>query len=261
MKNISRNVFSLKALIYGLAICAALSIVLYSALFVFSMYKNFSYAHFVGLLFLWQTQIGASFAILAGSLAASVVLEQTSSARNIEKQKRANRKEALRAILPLALMKMSDYAEQSVDLCEDMITNSRNGLGQNSTHKATDIPNDWILTLTEFIEHSDDADRQPFIETIKKTQIQHSRVKGLVARVDGKKPHQIALRQNAIESCIDSLEIHARASRLFEYSRGDRDNVPHSLSKDDVKTSARLLLTPGQYETEILEAVDRRTFK
>jgi hypothetical protein len=83
----------------------------YVWLFVRSMNRHhWALEHLIALLYLWQTQTGAAFALAAAGLGAIVILHQTGSTRRLEEMRRERRAAALRAMLPLDLMELITYA-------------------------------------------------------------------------------------------------------------------------------------------------------
>jgi hypothetical protein len=79
-------------LVVGTPTLAAL--VLYGCLFVRSMLRHWTLEHLIALLFLWQTQMGAAFAIAAALLGAGAILYQTETTQRLEEARRKQAKDA-----------------------------------------------------------------------------------------------------------------------------------------------------------------------
>ena len=61
----------------------------------------------------WQTIIAAMIALLAAFIAWKNTNRQIENANNLERQRQARKRAALRAVLPLALSSVADYAQKS----------------------------------------------------------------------------------------------------------------------------------------------------
>jgi hypothetical protein len=102
-----------------------------------------------------------------------------------QEQNRSDRKHAaVRAVLPLALAKISGYAEQSVHGLNDLVgkcdSNGRLPPGTASTSLVESVPSEALETLTEFIEYSDTLDVSIIESTTAWIQIHDSRIRSLI---------------------------------------------------------------------------------
>ena len=104
-----------RSLVWLLVTCIALIFAglagTYLWLFVQSMLHQPTREHLTTLLFLWQTQTGAAFALAAAFIGAVAVLHQTTATARRSDARRGRRATALRAVLPLMLSELIGYTE------------------------------------------------------------------------------------------------------------------------------------------------------
>lgn len=78
-----------------------------------------TWKHLIELLYLWQAQTGAAFALAAAVLGAIVIPHQTGTTRRLEETRRTRRADTLRAVLPLILTELADYAANCAGFLPD----------------------------------------------------------------------------------------------------------------------------------------------
>jgi hypothetical protein len=150
--------------------------------------------------------------------------------------------------LPLALAKVTEYAEASAHGLCDLL--KRFGTGQQSTipHGSTPpdlvhpLPSDTLKTLTDFIEYSDPPlDVGLLQSTIALIQIHSSRLRQLVK--DNHDPSRttvnILTRTQTLGRIIDAASIYAGVAAIILYSRRQSGQLPVSVSWDDVRRALR----------------------
>ena len=93
----------------ALVLTTAVAIGGYVALFLGSMIRHRSWDHLTELLFLWQAQTGAAFALAAALIGAAVIVDQTQAAERRAEEQRERRAGALWAVSSLMLTELSDY--------------------------------------------------------------------------------------------------------------------------------------------------------
>lgn len=185
---------------------------LYVWLFACAMLRDPTWKHLITLLFLWQTQTGAAFALAAALVAAGVVWHQTQANRRLEDERRDRRAFALRAILAPALSELSDYATRSATmLAEAFAKRPVSGTVISGRITFPAVPDGLVLHLTAFIEAAKPAHAKSFIVLVKRLQTQHARMLAL--------QRQNTLSQTEVLLClVGTAEIQARCSELLDYA-------------------------------------------
>lgn len=190
----------------------------------------------------WQSLIAATLAATVASVAAVIAFQNTTRslahAEDLERRRRSRKHAALRAMLPLALAAVSDYAERSVHALNELL-DRLDGAGVPSMTIPEDLaqplPTDALKTLADFIEYSDDVDVRVLEKTVAWVQIHDSRMRGHVK--DNRNPARstLVVRHNIESSIIDAASIYAGAGCAYDYARGRSDQMPLILTWDAVR--------------------------
>ncbi len=241
--------------VIGTLTLAALGV--YSWLFVRSMLAHWTLKHFIVLLFRWQTLTGAVFAIAAAVIGATAILHQTETTRQREEKRRERRAAALRAVLPLALTELSDYAARCATICAEWLVQSRAQGGSALAFQFPALPTGLVDTLIELIEAIESDHARPLVVLLRRLQIQHARARDIQQRVTGQHG-KILLRNNVVGGVIDAAEIHARCSKLFAYARGCATVPAAAISSNDVKQALFLMLPCLGDAEELGQKIDHR---
>jgi hypothetical protein len=231
-------------------------LLIYLGLFARSMYAHFGWKQLRLLLFLWQAQSGAILAILAAGIGACAILVQTREGRRQAEEQRLRRLAGQRAVLPLALAALGDYADQCAAIVGDLMQ-QRSNASRTTLENVNfpPLPPDLVENFRQIIEASREAEARPLIILIRRVQIQHSRV-GQIQR-NGRSLLTL-VRPGLEHRMIDAAEIYARCASLFDYARGaDLKQMPQ-ITPNDVKTALRVMRT-GLLDMDQIEAdIDRR---
>jgi hypothetical protein len=228
----------------------------YGWLFLRSMLRQPTLEHLIALLFLWQTQTGAAFAVAAALIGASVVLHQTATTRRLEETRRERRAAALRAVLPMALTELGDYAVRCAEISATLLTQPNGERIEDPGLRFPPLPAGLVDRLTELIEASEPDHARPLIVLLRRVQIQHARLRETERRASGQ-GGSILVRARVVGCVIDAAEIYARCEKLFAYARGTAKAPATIISSDDVK-SALFPMRPGLSDTdEVKKEIDR----
>ncbi len=107
----------------------------------------------------WQTLVGATVAIAAAIIALFNTTRTLRQNQNLETERRKRKHAALRAMLPLALAKVSEYSEQSAHDLKELLnrcdTNEALPKGVISRSLIQPLPSETLKVLADFIEYSD----------------------------------------------------------------------------------------------------------
>ncbi|MBY5349572.1 hypothetical protein [Rhizobium leguminosarum] len=172
-------------------------------------------------------------AVTAAYLSVAAVRDQIKQAEQIERNRNQARHDATRAILPLALSGICQYAIECSAQLRDLGNLCWRGRLPPDVDIAAfpDLPLGAIATLKEFIEYSSQHDRRLVAKMVSTIQVQTARLQGM--RSDRPRG-TIVLRINIDDHILDAAEIYGRATALFEYARRDTDHMPNDLCAQDV---------------------------
>lgn len=211
---------------------------------ILALIVGFAYGNVLGLqhvfeLQKWQMLVGAGVALLAAVIAFFNTTRSLTHAGRLEATRRSRKHAAIRAMLPLALSEILDYAHQSAHRLNGLIASCQNDVLPAMTASADviqPIPAETLQTLAEFIEYSDTVDVRVIEATVALVQIHDARVRGLVeANRDPSRTHIV--RQEEIEArVVNAASIYAGAACVFDYARRRQDRVPLDVSWDDVRS-------------------------
>jgi hypothetical protein len=203
----------------------------------------------------WQTLIGSAVAFLAIAIAYLNTGRTLAKTQNLEEYRRARKLEALRAILPLALSEVCQYAEIVCQTLMPLVTSCANRLlihDGMTAPKFPLLPPDAIKSLSDFIEYADDVDVQLLVALVHKLQILKARLSGLVSKMADSTD---VTQESWLESLvIDCAVLYARAAAAFEFSRGEKDDLPPAIAWDNVRAALRNM---GLWEDELPGAYKR----
>ena len=153
-----------------------LILVLYGGLFLRSMLRDPTLKHLIELLVVWQTQTGAAIAVAAAFIGARAVIHQTKTTERIEADKKARRAVAIRAVLPLTLAELEDYATRSAEIYLRLSPEWERILFKVEAVRFPPIPEGLPGRMVDLIEASDPSHGKPLIALIRGVQIHHSRM-------------------------------------------------------------------------------------
>lgn len=247
---LGQNVVTLLGVITATWAVAALG--LYGWLFMRSMQRaGWTLTHLTDLLYLWQTQTGVAFAVAAAILGATAVLYQTAATRRGEEERRARRFVALRAVLPLTLSELTDYAAACAKIHETLLSPTFGIPIVAPGIQCPSLPNGLVDRLAEIIEASDERHTRPLVVLIQHVQIQHARVQRTKVAASGAS-RSLLFRPNVIAGIVDAAELHARCGNLFIYAREDADSPAAPIHADHVK-AALYQVVPSLADTKEVE--------
>jgi len=181
----------------------------------------------------WQTLIGASVAVAAACIAYWNTTRSLRQAAELEQHRRQRKHEALRAVLPLALSELLDYAQRSAHALDGLLSRCQGQALQRMTASADlaqPLPEAALKMLEEFIEYSDTVDVTVLLETIAWVQIFDDRVQSLVAANRNPSSTRIIVQIEIEGYVIDAASIYAGAVSIFDYARRRSQQLPGDLS-------------------------------
>jgi hypothetical protein len=240
----------------GVLVPTLVALAVYVLLLVRSMLRHPTLDHLIALLFLWQTQTGAAFAVAAAFIGAAVILHQTAATRQLEETRRMRRAAGLRAVLPLALSELCDYAARCAEISAGLLAQPNSSPVRALGLIIPSLPDGLVSALTDLIEASEPDHAKPLIALVRQVQIQHARMRDMQRRA-GSQTGSLLLRANVVGRVIDSAEVYARCESLFAYARGEATAPAAPIKADDVKR-ALFPMPTGLADTSELESeIDR----
>jgi hypothetical protein len=133
------------------------------------------------LLYNWQTLISGLLALGAAIAGIVYLHRQIRQTEELEGKRRAKKLAAIRAVGPLALSAIGEYAKQCTNVLKALHVQCGTGLALPSSSVALpDVPNETITLFSDFIEYSDDDEADLIEELMRDIQVQQSRLRGLV---------------------------------------------------------------------------------
>ena len=195
----------------------------------------------------WQELIAGLAAIGAAYIGGSYILRQIEVTKDqIELAKEQaldntrRRHAAARAMLPLALASITEYASA----CARQLKSSHlNGEGEAvprnvlASLQIPALPMSAIAELKALVESADETLQLAIADLLAEIQVLSSRLSGLKEPRDPSSVGVVALAYLE-DVIINSLNVYARSSSLFEYGRRKADTIPAGDPSPDMQFSA-----------------------
>jgi hypothetical protein len=174
----------------------------------------------------WQTLTAGILAIIAAVIGGLFIWWQTILLKRQE-QKRINRKHAAaRAVLPLALSALIDYAEDCTASLTPLI-HSAGGPPTSPPFVPPKLDPEVIPRLRDLIESADEIVSGRVFALISDVQILAARLRNL------SKPNYILTRLGIESHILRAAVIYARGEELLRYARHDTNEVPLAFPSDE----------------------------
>ena len=211
-----------------------------------------------------ETLAGGFMALASAILAAWFLSRQIGQAERHERDRFRRRREAARAMLPLALSSISDYAERSAlagkSLLDQCVDGALEGGPDLNVPVLPLLPTDALFALKEMIELSSRGETATIAKIATVIQYQYSRLSSLVADATHPPANNIIIIQSInIETyIIDAAIIYARVEALFDFGRRRTDNIPEGVAWRRVNSALNLMrFYDYGYETLYQSVLDR----
>ncbi|MBY3199988.1 hypothetical protein [Rhizobium laguerreae] len=149
------------------------------------------------------------------------VQRQMEQTKSIERDKLLARHVAARAVMPLSLSAICNYAQSTLTVVRNLIPDTQDErIPKTDLGDLPELPRDAIDLLKEMIEVSVHEHRVVYAGLVAKIQIHSSRMRGMKRDLSLGDLTLKSLHTNA----LDAAELHAKASLLFGYGRFDEDS-------------------------------------
>lgn len=144
---------------------------------------------------------------------------------------------AARAVLPLALAEISDFAERTGEALRDVHGLCAGGIlpGGAILPPIPTLPKDIIDPIKEMIELLEPGNRNFLWQMLVRIQVLQSRLSGMIQ--SHTRPGSFVTESNVEAYILDACEIYARSSGTYKFARGVHDNLPEKLIHKDIATA------------------------
>ena len=209
----------------------------------------------------WQNLIAAVIAIGAAVLAYRSATQQLAQNDDQERNRRRRKHAAVRAMLPLALSQIIEYAQNSAYALLGLIPLCQGETFPENSPVADlpqPLPHDTLKVLAEFIEYSDDIDASLAETMVAWIQIHDSRVRGLIRDNQDPAHGAVVVRTHIEGSIIDAASIYAAAAALFEYARRRENRPPTTVIWENVRGALRNMRIWDHAHPRLYQIIDGR---
>jgi hypothetical protein len=183
------------------------------------------------------TLIGASVAICAAIVGGIFINKQIRYSERLAEEQRARAERAAKAVLPLALADLSQYARDCVRFLDTAI-----GPGTGDPRLPVDlqpprVPENSVGPLQTCAQFADPENSDKIAKALGKLQIQQSRLRGWISKHRGGRLTPLR-RQEGYGYMWDAADLEAAIAALFEYSR-DVELVSARASIQEITSALR----------------------
>lgn len=209
------------------------------------------------LLYHYQTLVGGLLAIAGAAIGAAYINKQVKSAERQELNRLASRREAARAVLPLTLSSVTEYA---TDAGRAMLALMAQCQGETLPPQVAiptwpKLPTEAINSLKELAEYSRPNETLFVSRLLSALQIQNSRIRDLEKELSGNR--RSTLKVNLESYLIDAGESYARATALFDYARREAEHFPTQITWEGVRQGVWLMSIHGPEPDRVYESIVR----
>jgi hypothetical protein len=194
----------------------------------------------------WQILIAGMVALAAAFAGGAYITEQIralnsqvhrqfEASQNLENERRGRKFDAARAVLPLTLSNLCEYAAHCGGALKTMLGHQLDDKIPNDIEipDLPDLPRDVIDEMRNVVEFGEEKISKAAATLIRELHYKTARLKNLWQ--DYRAPGHHVTPVVAVESLVlDMAVIYARAIALFDYARGETEEVPGDPTKLDV---------------------------
>lgn len=208
---------------------------------------------FIHLVDHWQTLVAGMLALCGAGFTVWIIKKQIKQAADQEKQRLRREEQAAKAVLPLALAELAQYAGDCIRAIAPYVPASGESPEFPADFVAPRIPEGTVEPLRESARYANADVATQIRVMVGKLQVQHSRLE--IARQHARQGQVQTLPYNeGIRAIIDAAELHVLIGDLLLYAR--------ERSADPLLTFRRRLLsllsTVGLSDhSQLIAAIDR----
>jgi hypothetical protein len=186
----------------------------------------------------FQTLIAGALALGGAVVTICGIWHQVRQSQRQEDERRRRQNLAARAMMPVALMEIHRYARECVSVLVPVLPDGPEQRIAAQIGEIPPIPADALFTLRQSVEFGSNEIAAWLSDLIRSLQIQHARITDAKHDIE-REGATIVLRSNILQYIVDSLDILARADKLYPYARRDTNVAPEKLQDGDLRTAAR----------------------
>jgi hypothetical protein len=181
----------------------------------------------------YQTLITGFIALAAAIMTVVMVRQQIRQVDHLEDERRRRESYAARAVLPLALSQISEYAKKSIECWKDFDPDTQN----LSDVSVPELPEGLVEPLRDCIRYSEQHQAKQIADLLHWLQVQSSRQRSLRSELEHKSLNLIISMHHIDSAIIDAADLYALASRLFDYGRRAEEGRKTRPSMEEVRTA------------------------
>jgi hypothetical protein len=166
--------------------------------------------------------------------------QQIVHSTKLDQARRDARRAANRAVLPLTLAALSQYAETNAHLLVSLREKVNNGIlpKGSAIPTFTNLPSGIIAALKEMIETVEPSERRAFTRLLMDIQVESSRLSGIE---HSNKRGGIITTSNIDAHILGQSAIYARTASLYDFARGKTEEATDKITKKQVATGLFLV--------------------
>jgi hypothetical protein len=172
----------------------------------------------VNVLSQWQTLIAGLLALAGAGWTVGSIRAQIAQATNLEKERLVREERASKAVLPLALSELVQYALDCIRFLKPSVTDQA-AIPVPLDMTTPRIPDTILEPMQACARFADPTVATHIHRVLGALQVQHSRLEGLVQRAMQREVREI-WEIEAVGAMLDAAELHALCGALFMYARG-----------------------------------------
>jgi len=182
---------------------------------------------FVAFLDHWQTLIAGVLALLGAGLTVWIVHRQIRQTTKSEEKRRLREEQAARAVLPLALSELAQYADDCIRLIAPHIPANGDPPEFPKDFVVPRIPEGTIEPLRDCARYADANIARQIHTMLGKLQVQHSRLDSIRQRTL-QNQMRVLHYYEGVGAVIDAAEVQTLMGELLLYARGKSIDPPMS---------------------------------
>jgi hypothetical protein len=210
----------------------------------------------------WQTLISGLVAILAALIGGGFVWLQVRASRTQENERMRRRHAAVRAVMPLTLSGLMEYARgcgRALRLLHLATHGESVREAQMRDFEIPSIPTDKIKALADIIEAGDDAVGEAIADLLSNLQVQDGRLRSTKAEVLDPHSHTRSVMKLAIEDFIlDTADLYARCEGMLDYARRESESVKRQPTDQDLHRALLLMSFHEAAFDRVKATIERR---
>lgn len=193
----------------------------------------------------WQTLIAGLIAVGAALIGGYFVNGQTRLAKRQEDERLRRRHAATRAIMPLTLSGVMEYARncgRALRLLYLATPGNAARAEQLRDFELPGVPADKIEALAQIIEAGEPHVGKALALLLKQLQIQDGRLRSTKADILDPHSHTQSVLKQVLDSyIIDAADLYARCEGMLDYARGESEEVGGEPTAAELKRALTLM--------------------